>query len=412
MILKKKIKDFLLWSQKYTETDMVYLARGGFWWIFGRVLIFLISLATLTAFAHWFPKETYGAYQYILSMIGILSIFALPGMNIALVRTVARGYEKMIYPCAKTKIKWGLVGSGIGLIISFWYLFHQNFILGISFLIVGVFLPFSKTLNLFLPFWQGKKRFDIQSKYSILLNFLAALTLIPVIFLTNDLILIVFTYFASRTLLEAILFKSTLKKIKNQGTEKETISFGKHLTLIKTISTFANRIDKIIIWQFLGPTSVAIYSFAQLPISRLQQLIPISSLALPKVSEKNVKEIKKGIFKKFSKLFLVSIPLSLFFILIAPYPYKILFPTYLESIVYFQVLALILIFIPFKLLGASLVAEMRKKELYIIRFATPSLKIILFLVLIPFYGIWGIIAAILISKIFNGGLVLYFFKRI
>ncbi len=123
-------------------------------------------------------------------MIGILSIFALPGMNTALIRTVARGYERTIYVCAKTRIKWALVGSGISLIICFWYIFHQNFILGIAFLITGVFFPFIKTFELFLPFWQGKKRFDIQSKYSILLNFLAALILIPVIFLTDNLTLI------------------------------------------------------------------------------------------------------------------------------------------------------------------------------------------------------------------------------
>jgi len=411
MKLKQEIINFLRWSEKYAQTDMVYVARGGFWWIFGRVCISLISLATMMAFAHWLPKETYGAYQYILSTIAILSIFALPGMDTALIRTVARGYERMIYLCAKTKFKWGVIGAGVCFAISLWYFLHQNFILGISFLIGAIFLPFLATFNLFLPFWQGKKRFDIQTKYLILLNFLAALILIPVLFLTDNLIFIVLTYFASRTFLGAIFFKFTLNKVSNQGEEKETLSFGKHLTLMGSFAFFGSQIDKIIIWQFLGPVPVAIYSFAQIPILRMQELIPISPLALPKLSEKNIKEIKKGLFKKFSKLFLVSIPFALFFILLAPYLYKILFPAYLESIPYFQVLALTLILVPFHLLGTSLVAEMKKKELYLIQFATPFLQIILFLVLIPFYGIWGIIAATLIASIFGGTLTLYFFKK-
>ncbi len=412
MNFKQKIYEFLKWSEKYTGTDMVYVARGGFWWIFGRICIFSISLVTMIVFAHWLPRETYGAYRYVLSVIAILSIFALPGMNTALIRTVARGYERMISLCAKTRIKWALIGSGICFSVSFWYFLHQNSVLGISFLIAAIFLPFITTLNLFLPFWQGKKRFDIQSKYLILLNLSSALVLIPVIFLTDSLILIILTYFAFHTLFEAILFKITVKKIKNQETENDTISFGKHLTLMQSAALFGNQIDKIIIWQFLGPIPVAIYSFAQIPILRIQELIPISPLALPRLSEKNTKEIKKGLLKKISKLFLVSIPFALFCILLAPYLYKILFPAYLESIPYFQVLALTLILVPFGLLGTSLVAEMKKKELYIIQFATPFLQIILFLVLIPFYGIWGIIFAILISRIFNGGLVLYFFKRI
>ncbi len=391
---------------------MVYLTKGGFWWIFGRVCLSLISLATMTAFAHWLPKETFGAYRYILSMIAILSIFALPGMDTALIRAVSRGYERMIFLCAKTKFKWALIGTGVCFFISAWYLFHQNFTLGISFLITAFFLPLITTFNLFLPFWQGKKRFDIQAKYLILLNFSAALVLIPVIFLTDNLILIILAYFASRTFLGTILFKLTIKKAENRAEEKETISFGKHLTLMNTAGLFAGQIDKIIIWQFLGPIPVAIYSFAQMPILRIHELIPIGPLALSKLSEKNIKEIKKGLLKKFSKLFLFSIPFALFCVLFAPYLYKILFPAYLESIPYFQVLALTLILAPFGLLGTSLVTEMRKKELYILSFITPALQIILFLALIPFYGIWGIIAASLIVEVFNAGLVFYFFKKI
>ncbi|MDI6591331.1 MAG: oligosaccharide flippase family protein [Patescibacteria group bacterium] len=398
--------------EKYIEIDMVYVAKGGFWWLLGRICIFLITLGTMAAFANLVSKETYGAYRYILSVMGILAIFTLPGMDTALIRAVAKGYEKMIFPCAKSKFFWALIGSGICFIISIWYFFYQNFPLGISFLIAGIFLPFYNTFSLFLYFWQGKKRFDIQSQYLILYYLLITLVLIPVIFLTDNLILIVFVYFLAQTLFGAIFFKLTLRKISNQNEEKETVSFGKHLTLMGSAVLLGEGIDKIIIWHFLGSVAVAIYSFAQIPILRIRELIPIFPLALPKLSEKNLKEIKKGIFEKFLKLFFFSIPFALFFILISPYLYKILFPAYSESIPYFQVLSLILILAPFSLLGTSLVAEMKKKELYIIQFATPFLQIILFLVLIPFYGIWGAIFAILISQIFNGGLVLYFFKKI
>ena len=412
MTIRDKIIGILRRSQKFTGTDMVYVAKGGFWWIFGRLCVFLISLATMTAFAHWLPKEVYGGYRYILSIVTILSIFALPGMDTALIRAVARGFERMLFLCTKTKFKWALIGSGISLGISGWYFFHQNFILGISFLIAAVFLPFITTFNIFLAFWQGKKKFDVQSKYLILMNLLAALVLIPVIFLTNNLILIIFAFFLSQTFFKAIFFGLTVKEAKRKETEKETLSYGKHLTLMQSVAIFGNQIDKVIIWQFLGPVSVAIYSFAQLPILRLQDLIPIFPLALPKLSEKDIKKIKGALLKKFFKIFLVSVPLGAFLILISPLIYKILFPQYLESIPYFRVLSLTLILAPFSLLGASLVAEMKKRELYIIQFAPPFLQIILFLALIPFYQIWGIIFAILISHIFGSSLIFYFFKKI
>jgi len=272
--------------------------------------------------------------------------------------------------------------------------------------------PVPRISNFAFGFWQGKKNFDIRAKSLMVINTLEAATFIPVLFFTNNIIIIFIAYFISRAIFRSLFFRFTLNKIKNQEIDKETLPFGKHLTLMQAIGLFAQQIDKIIIWQFLGPIPVAIYSFAQVPLQKIQGLIPISPLALPKLSEKSIKEIKKGIFKKFLKLFLVSIPLTAFLILIAPLIYKILFPQYIESIPYFQVLALTLVFLPFSLLSTSFVAEMRKKELYITSVISPILKIILFLILIPFYGIWGIIFAILITQVCSSALTLYFFKKI
>ncbi len=416
MDLRQKLINFLRWSEKYTQTDMVYLAKGSFWWIFGRIILFLLSLTVMMAFARWLPKETFGAYQYILSIVAILAIFSLPGIDTALIRTVAKGYEKILLSCAKIKFRWSLIVVIGCFAIAGWYLFHQNYVLGASFLIAGLLFPFVSVFNLFIPFWHGKKRFDIQAKYQVLLKILSVLILLPIIFFSDNLIFIILAFFASSAVFGAIFFILTVKKIEkqeiNKEQEKETISYGKHLTLMSSLAHFVGNLDKVIIWQLLGPIPLAIYSFAQLPIQRIQEIIPIAPLAFPKLSEKNVKEIKKEIFKKFLKLFLFSIPLTILVILLAPYFYKILFPIYLESIPYFQVLALSLIFLPFSLLGISLFSEMKKKELYIISFSVPLLQIILFLILIPFFQIWGIIFAILIAQLFGNLLAFYFFKKI
>jgi O-antigen/teichoic acid export membrane protein len=144
----------------------------------------------------------------------------------------------------------------------------------------------------------------------------------------------------------------------------------------------------------------------------LQELIPFSALALPKMAEKNLKEIKRGVFEKFLKLFLISIPFSLIYVLICPFLFKFVFPIYLESVIFSQVLAFILILSPFSFLATALIAEMKKRELYALSFAPQILKIILFFVLIPLFGIWGAVYSILISQIFSSILIFYFFKRI
>ncbi len=412
MNFKKRFFDFLRWTERYTQTDMVYLARGGFWWILGKILASLISLTIMIAFARFSPKEVYGAYQYILSVAGILAIFSLPGIDTALIRSVAQGKEKIIFPCLKEKIKFSGLGSLMAFFISLWYFFRQVPGLGFSFLIVALFLPFINTFLIYFYFWHGKKRFDLQNKYFVLHNLLATLVLILVIFLTKNLIFITLAYFLAFTLAEGIFLKLTLKKVSDGDDARETISFGKHLTLMQSAHLLSDQIDKIILWRSLGPVAVAVWSFAQRPVLRFQEIIPISPLALPKLSERNIKEIKNQIFKKFLKLFWFSLPLTLFYLLICPLFFKIFFPTYLEAIPYSQGLSLIFLFSPFLLFQIAFLAEMRKKELYWLNFATPTLKTILFLILIPPLGIWGIVWAILISQIFNSLLTFYFFKKI
>lgn len=409
---KTKIIKFLRWTERYTKTDMVYLAKGSFWWVLSQVVVAGISFLTMMFFSRWLPKEVFGAYQYVLSVLAILGIFSLPGMQTALVRAVAKGREGMLYLCAKEKFRWSLIGVMGSLALSVWYFLHQNFLLGSSFLIASFFFPFPRISNLSFNFWQGKKRFDIQAKYLIVVNILEAVVFIPVLFFTNNLFIVLFVYFLSRSLFRALFFRVTLKKVKNHQKDKETLSFGKHLTLMQAIGIFSQQIDKVIIWQFLGPVSVAIYSFSQIPLQRIQGLIPISPLALPKLSEKDVKEIKKGLLKKFFRLFLFSVPFALFLFLTAPLFYKLVFPQYLISVPYFQVLVLGLIFFPFSLLSTSLIAEMKKKEIYISSFVVPFLRIILFLILIPFWGIWGVVLAIVFTQFFGSILIYYLFQKI
>jgi len=413
MTFKQKIYKFLKWLEKFTGTDMIYLTQGGFWLTLGKVIEVLIGLGVMILFGRLVTKEVFGAYQYILSLAGLLGIFSLGGIDMALARTVARGNERMFFPCFKTKLKWGSISTLIFLFIAGWYFFHQNYTLGICFIIVALFLPFINAFTTFLAFWQGKKRFDIQNRYYILYNLLSASLLILIILITKKLTLIILGYFVGFFLAGLIFYSLTVKKALAGELEKDTISFGKHLTLMNAITTVGAYLDKIILWQLLGPVTVAIYSFAERPIIKLRELLPISTLALPKLSQRNIKEIKKGLWQKFFKLFLAVSLVVLIYILLCPYFFKLLFPAYLDSVFYSQILSLSLIFFsPFALLTTSFAADLRKKELYILNFITPSVKIILFLILIPLFSVWGLISAVLVSQFLNAFLTLYFFKKI
>lgn len=411
--MKNKFINFLRWSQKYTKTDMTYVVKGGFWLILNKIGLSLISFITMIAFANWLPKESYGTYQFIIAGFTLLSIFTLPGIDSALIKSIVQKKEGTLKLAVKEKIKWGAIGSLLSLGLAGWYYLQGKNLLTAVFLLGAIFVPFRQTFHIFAHFWNGRKRFDLQTKYQVISGGLSTLFIITVIYLTNDVFIITAVSLASYTFFEWLFYYKTNRQIINNEQDPKAISFGKSLTLTNVIQTAAEYLDKVIIWKFLGAVPVAIYVFAKQPIKRIGNALPITPLALPKLGENKIDEKKKKrVISKFLRMFAVTVPAATILALVAPFLYKIVFPQYMESVVYFQALSVLVALSPFILLNAALIAETKKKALYIMNTGAPLLKIIMFLVFIPYFGIWGIVGAILITEILRGLLGLYFFLKI
>jgi O-antigen/teichoic acid export membrane protein len=177
------------------------------------------------------------------------------------------------------------------------------------------------------------------------------------------------------------------------------------------IGIIGSRLDSILIFHFLGPIQLAVYTFSLKPVRVIQKpLQSLTKLTFPKVSEKkDDKDFKKSLPKKLLKFFLVLIPITAVYILIAPKFYQLLFPQYTDAIIYSQVFALSLLLFPKRLLGQFLVAQNEKRKLYIANIITNSSKIILLFILLPIYGIWGAIVSLISLEIINLIIVSYFY---
>jgi len=411
--LKIRIYKLLRWSEKWAKTDMVYLAKGGFWLTLGQVISSISGLLLAVAFANLLPKETYGIYKYILSLVSLLSIPTLSGMRTALMQAIARGYEGSIIPAMKTKIRWGLIGGVASVILAGYYFYNGNTTLTISFLITGIFIPFMDSLAVYGPIFSGRKLFKQGTKYNVITQITAAAIMVAVLILTKNIFLILLSYFSSRTLLRAIFLIITFKKFKpNKKEDPETISYGKHLSFISILGTIAGNLDKILLWHFLGATPLAIYAFAKAPVNQLSALLKtIIPLSFPKLAAAEKEDIKKTLPAKMIKFLIVIAIGVLIYIILAPYFYKLIFPQYIGSIKYTQLWVLVLLFFPQKLIGTTLQARAKKKELYILSLSNSILKIILFIILLPLYGIYGAIFANLIPYVWNTVLQIYFLKK-
>lgn len=404
--IKNQIYLLLRKSEKFAKTDMVYLAKGSFWLTIGQGVSSLSSFLLAIAFANLLSKETYGNYKYILSIFGILSIFTLPGMGTAVVQSVARNYEGIVYLALKEKIKWGAIGGLLSLMLGIYYCFSNNFNLSISFTISSIFLPLMDTFSIYDAVLNGKKLFKKSTTYYIISQIFSTLLLVFSLFFVKNIYFILLIYFLSWTICRYIFYKVTINVIKlNNNIDLDTLSYGKQLSLMGVIGAIANYLDRLLLFHYLGAAEVAIYSIAIAPPEQIKSLLKnISVLALPKFSTKErdeVKKIKKIIYDKIIKVAVIIILITIIYLLLAPFFFGILFPKYHDSIQYSQLFSLSLISVALFIPLTMMQAQKMSKELYQFNLYTSSIQIILLIFLIPNFGLPGAIMARVISRFFN-----------
>lgn len=401
--IKAKIVKFLLWTQKWTKTDMLYLAKGGFWLSFGQITHAVLSFITTIVLANILPPDIYGSYKYIIAIVALLSITTLNGMNIATIRAVARGYEGNLPIAIKTKIKWGIIGGIASAILGSYYLLNNNLSLGSIFLIASIFVPFMETLNIYTSYLNGKKKYKTFSFLSQLSTLINVTILISTILLTKNIFIISLIYFSSNTLTNLILTKITIKKYPpNSKVDNSTISYGKKLSFINIIKIVATKIDSILIFTFLGAPEVAIYTITTKPINEIRTLLKhLNILALPKLSKRDWPELKNSLPIKMNKLYIIIIPIIIIWVFSSPIVFKFLFPKYFEFVLYSQIFALDLLFFPRSLITTAFEAQADKKEVFRQNIISPSLKIGFLFLFLPLFKVWGAIIAVLLSNLLN-----------
>ncbi|RJQ35643.1 hypothetical protein C4566_00205 [Candidatus Parcubacteria bacterium] len=400
-------------SEQYTHTDMVYLAKGGFWLTLGQVIVSASAFLSAIAFANLLPKETYGNYRYILSLIGILEIFTLGGINTSLIQAIAQKMEGSFWLSFIAKLKWSIMASLASLGIAIYYYLHQNIGLTISFVIISIMLPLLRASGLYLSILNGRKDFRLASIYSSYTRIIATATTILVLFFTDNIFAILVAFFVPETILQFIFTWIYIKKHPLNKTKDETaISYGINLSAMDLIKTIAAQVDKVLIYHYLGAVQLAVWSFTTAPVSQIKSvLMNIKSLALPKLSEADDQTIKTSFLDKVKKVELLAIVIVIAYVGLAPFLYKIFFPKYLESVVYSQVYILTLLFFPRSFLSTAMTAKKKIKELYNIRIISPILKIIILFFALKFFSLWGIVVGMVVSEAVLFFLYQYNYRR-
>lgn len=411
--MKNRIRGVLKWSERYTKTDMAYLAKGGFWLTLGQIFASGSGFILSIVFANLLPQNVYGTYRYVLSIAGMLSICTLPGVWTAVTQSVAKGYLGGIKIAQRMRMSYGALGSILCALGAGYYFLNSNLELAISLLIIGLFLPLTEPLNTYDAYLYGLKEFKTSTKYFLISQTVSTAVMLSTLIVTDNLFIVLFSYFVPWTITRFIFTKKTLLSIPSDSLVDSSVStYGKHLTLMSVLSTVALHIDKILIFHYLGAIELAIYAFAIAMPEHLKAVLKgIHTLALPKFAASTIKEIRKTMYRKMATFGIVVIAGIAVYLALAPFIYKILFPEYLNSIKYSMVYAVSIIAVVTSLPMAALTAQKETSKLYQINIVTSIIQIVLLCTFTATFGLWGAIWSRIASRIINLFIQTYLFDR-
>lgn len=405
--LRSRLQPFLSALERLIRTDVRYLLRGGSWLLTGHGVGMAASLLLAIAFANLLPSHVYGTYKYVLAGAGILTALTLPGINTYLAQAVSRGKDRSLLESIRLRSTWGLSAGVIALGAAAYYYLNTNIELAATFCIVAIFIPFLDASGLYNVYLQGKRHFRVSIGYFSTTQITSTLCLIVAAYLSDNLLVILLAYFVPLILMRVGFLLRTLKRFPPAGPADPQIgAYGMHLSLVSVPGQIASYLDSILLFHYLGPVQLAIYTFALAPIEQVRGLYKnIPPLVLPKLAARSFTEINALLPWRMFWLTVVGVAMAGGYILIAPLAFQILFPAYRDSVLISQLLAgLIALRLPGSFFGTVLqskISVLPKSWLYW-GAVPPTIFILLLLILTPLYGIYGVIVSKYASVLIGG----------
>ncbi len=389
-------------SEGLFKTDMVYLTKGGFWLTSGQVLATLAALASSVVLANQLDQNTYGIYKYILTAFGLLTTTNLLGINTSLTQSIIKNGESSIAPALREKIRWSFLGSLLAVVGALYYLYKGNTNYFALFALVATFLPFLETLTIYDAVLQARRDFRKSTLYSLLVQVVASSSLIVSTLLTENVVAIIAAFFGSTTLVKYWLYQRVVRSMQFSGATGETIiPYGRYLSLISALNNLTNYIDKLAIYFLLGPIKLAIYSIAIAPVDHLKSLLKgVKTLSFLKLAGQEGVGMEKRLRYRLVLLSLAVLLVSAVYIFIAPYLFSILFPKYVESIIYSQIFALSLFAVITAFVAeTALVAVGAKRQITQYNLFNNLFGLVVLVIFIYFFGLWGAIAGRIVNRV-------------
>jgi len=406
---KLQTKEILRKTERYTRTDMVYLAKNGFWSLCNQAIGSGSSFVVVLLLANILSKGSFGQYRFILSLISVLGLFTLPGIGTTLLRSVARGNAVLLSSIARTKLTWSFLCTLLSFAASVYYFHVGDSTLGYSLVLTGLFLPFTETYYIYVAYYKGRQDFKTAALYDSSSRIFQALVLVVVAFLTRNVVALIAAFLVGQLIARFFFYTKTVAYAKAQpvmGAESmdakdDTVAYGKSLSAVSILNTLTNNMDVLILGHFLGPYVLAIYYVAlAIPKNIVLIFSVIARVALPKFSQKkwDLHE-RTSVFRKLGLMFAALFLPAALYVLCAPFVLHIFFKGYGASIPAALILSILILVSPMNaLVGQVLQARKLVAKIVVLEVLSFLSFFVCFLLSYQAWGAFGTAFALVISE--------------
>lgn len=411
--IKTALTRLLRRSERYTKTDMVYLARSGIFSAGSDIILSLLSLGLAVLIAAYVPKETFGIYRYILSLAAVALAVSLTGMNSSVTRAVALGRDGAVRASLRPQLKFAMLQGALIALVAAYYVVRGNMDYGIALSFVALVAPLSAVFNTYAAYLNGKAEFGRIAIFKVQAGIINVAAMAAVVLLNPTAIWLTVAYFLSTCVVNLWFLRKTLARIpKDAPAEGTDISYGKHLSAMNSLGMVSTQLDAILLYHLFGPVTLAVYSFAILIPERFRSFLSfLPSAALPRLASRSPEEIKATLMHRLGWFFAATLCIAVAYAILAPYLFRELFPRYADAIPYTQLAGLFAITTVTGYLSTALTALKMQRELYVASFVTLAAKVVLSVGGILAFGVAGAIAARILAAAVNGALNLRSLQR-
>jgi O-antigen/teichoic acid export membrane protein len=403
--IKKEAKHLISLLEKWTELDVLYFMKGGAWLFSTQFILIIAGLLLSITFARVTSKDMFGQFQFILAVLGTLSVFSLPGTNTAVMLGVAKGKDGSLFKGAWLKFRWSILGA-VGLVIAalYFYLLKEPRYSDIwpALLVLAVFFPLLYSFDVGQIFFSAKKKFSTNCLFLLLIDAGSAVAAIIVLLLSGSLFWTVVAYVGVQAVFTLVAFWQASLNSKNRNSDADMPSYSFHLTVVNAIPQVRSYFDKLVVSYVLGFAATAVYSIAS---AMAEQLYAVSKsvgvIVFPKLAERRADVLGRAVKKRTGLLLLFFAVIAGIASLLAPILIPLFFSEQYASAV---PIAQILLLITIPRAAGFVIAKVfevkkQQKKLYFVNLVYAGAEILLLTVLVPLYGLYGILFAKAASNI-------------